>query len=313
LEAKRFQGEALEPIEYCFFYNSLLKSLTFHSLEIPMTSEHKMWKESAAIKPELETDRLSAKAEQCSILSADLAKLLSDLSVDVKNALDQLQEVQSAVNRKKEELKALHDLDVSTVSLKQLIEDQRAEKDSLMRLMDSWRISWGEEKERLDREEKEYLDYLRLKRQREAEEHRRQWTAEQLKAQKNIEEDLRAAKQRCQQMQEAMEQDCLERKQILQGKELECSRLIQELERLMVRVNSHSKPEEDILVQENPEISILENASAEESGSIMFSLKDMAVLQGGKTESPNADDAEKRNSTTLKLSPKKFPKFTNAW
>jgi hypothetical protein len=208
-----------------------------------MTGEHELHGNSAVTESELETDELLTRAERFSILSAGIARILSDLTTEMKKALDQFHATQSVVEIKKKELRMLHDIDVSAMSLKQLIEDQRAQRENLERLRNSHRANWEGEKARLDREEKEYRDNIKIQRQCEEEEYRRTWASELLKAQQSIEEDLRVAKQRCRQMQETMERDCLEREQILQGKELECSRLMQELERLMLRVNSHVKPE----------------------------------------------------------------------
>jgi hypothetical protein len=324
-----------------------------------MAGEQRKSEESATMEPEFNADAFSAKVEQFSIGSADIAKLLSDLSMKVKKAWSQFHAIQLVIKHKKEELKTLHDLDVSTVSLKQLIEDQRVQKQNLERLMDSRRASWEEEKTRLDQQEKEYRDNLKIQCQPEEEEHQRRLAAEQLKAQKIIEEDMRSAKQRCRQMQETVERDCLEREQILREKELECSRLIQELERFMLIINPHAKPqnaassklshkslpdlfnfenssdsannylegrecerfptvlhgedtlilekpEEDRLAQEYPASSILGNASVEELRSMLLSSKNTLTSPGREIESSHAGIAMKRDSTTLKFSPKKI-------
>jgi hypothetical protein len=212
-----------------------------------MTGENRMLGDSAVTKSEFETDEFLTRAEKFSILSSGIASILSNLTREMKKALDQFHEIQSAVELKKKELKKLHDIDVSVMSLKQLIDDHQAQRDNLDRLMDSRRASMEEEKSRLDREEKEYRDNLKIQRQHEEEEYRHRWASERLKAQKNIEEDLRAAEQRCRQMQETKERECLEREQILHGKELECNRLIQEIEQLMLRVHSRVKPEKSVL------------------------------------------------------------------
>jgi hypothetical protein len=314
-------------------------------MEVLMTDEQEKSEESATMEPEFNAEAFSAKAEQFSILGSDIAKLLSNLSREVNGAWKQFHAIQLVINHKKKELKTLHDLDMSASSLKQLMENQRAQKENLERLMDSQRASWEEERAKLDREEKEYLDNLKIQRQREEEEHQSIWAAEQLKAQTSIEEDLRAAKQRCLQMQDSIERDCLEREQILREKELECSRLIQELERFMMLINPHAKlqnaapsdfannyqeplegregvrfptnlhgddalipekPEDDRLAQEYPAVSVLGSVSVEESRSILFPPRNMPVFQGRKIDSPNTGIAIKRDSMTLKFSPKKI-------
>jgi hypothetical protein len=212
-----------------------------------MTGENKMIGDSAVMKSELETHELLTSAEKFSILSAGIAKILSNLTTEMKKALDQFHAIQSAVELKKKELRMLHDIEASAVSLKQLIDDHQVQRENLERLMNSRRANLEEEQARLDREEKEYQDNLKIQRQHEEEEYRRLRVSEELRAQKRIEDDLQATEQRCQQMRETTERECLEREQILQEKESECSRLIQELEQLMVRVTSHAKPEKTVL------------------------------------------------------------------
>jgi hypothetical protein len=206
-----------------------------------MTEEDKVLGKSALTKSEMEADGLLAKAEEFSILSASIAKILSDISMEMKKALEQFHTIQSVIELKKKELTLLHDVDVSAVSLQQLIEDHQLQRENLELLMNSRRASWEEEKARLDREEKEYQDNLKNQRQREEEEYRRIWASEQLKAQQSIEEDLIAAKQTCQQMQETMERDYLEREHILGEREMECSRIIQELEQFTRKLGTHAK------------------------------------------------------------------------
>jgi hypothetical protein len=188
-----------------------------------MINEQEKPEESATVELEFNADELSAKSEKFSILSADMTKILSDLSSEVKRTWRQFQAVQSAVDLKREELKSLHDLDVSAASLKQLIEDQRLQKGKLERLMESQRSSWEEEKTRLDRENNEYRDKLAIQRQRE-------------------EAELLVARQEYQKMREEIELQCLEREQTLHERELELGRLIQEIERFMSKIDKHDKP-----------------------------------------------------------------------
>jgi hypothetical protein len=209
-------------------------------MEVLMADEKS--EEPATVEPEFNAEMLSAKAERFSGLSAEIAKILSELFNDLKISLDTLHAVQSAVDLKKNELKMLHDLDVSAVSLKQLIEDHRVQTENLECLIRSRRARWEEEKARLDREEKEYRDILKIQRQREEEEYRSMWAEEQLDAQKRLEEDLESVRQNCHRMQETMEKTWLEREQIIRGKELECSRLIHEIERFMLKLSMHAKP-----------------------------------------------------------------------
>jgi hypothetical protein len=208
-----------------------------------MTGENKIPGETAVTKSELEEDEFLTKAEKFSILSAGISKILSDLSMELKKSMDQFHALQSAADIKKKELMMLHGIDATAMTLKQLIEDQRAQKENLERLMNNQSARWEEEKARLDREEKEYQDNCKVQRQREEEEYRRMWAAEQLKGKQRVEEDLSAAQERCRQMQEAMERDCREREQTLQKRELECSRLIEEIEQLIGKLNTRAKPQ----------------------------------------------------------------------
>jgi hypothetical protein len=214
-------------------------------MEISVINEQGKPVESSAMESELTAETLSAKTGKFSILSADIAKILSDLSIEVKRAFDQLQTLQSEVDLKKNELKMLHNLDVSAASLKQLIEDHRVQNENLERLRDSCRASWEEEKARFDREQKEYREAIQIQHQREEDEYRRRRAEEQLGAQQRLEADLEAAKQKCQRMQQALEKDCLEREQIIREKELQCSRLIQELEQFILKLNKRVKPQSD--------------------------------------------------------------------
>jgi len=208
-----------------------------------MTGENEKWDESTVFAADSHTESLSVQTERFSALASDIAKILSDLSIEVKKSSDQLRGIERDVALKREELKTLCDIETSAVSLNQLIEEQRLQKENMERLMQSRRAVWEEEKARIDQEQSEYLENLRMQRQQEEDEHRRAWAAEQLKARERVDEELRALELKSRQTREAVERDLLEREQILRGKELECARFVEELERFMSSIKSHARPQ----------------------------------------------------------------------
>jgi len=206
-----------------------------------MTGENEKRDESAELAADPAMTTLSTQAERFSILSSDIRTVLSDLSLEVNRSLEQLRDIRQAVDLKREELKTLCDIETSAVSLNQLVQDHRLQRENMERLMESRRAVWEEEKARIDQEQNEYLENLRMQRQREADDHRRTWAAERLKARETLEEELRAAELKSQQTREAIERDLLQREQVLREKELECARFVEELERFMSSLKSHAR------------------------------------------------------------------------
>ena len=73
-------------------------------------------------------------------------------------------------------------------------------------------------------------------RQRDEEEYREEWAAEQLRAKQTLEEELRALRQESMNKQEALDRDLQEREQRIMQKEKEMDLLTKELEQFMSRL-----------------------------------------------------------------------------
>jgi hypothetical protein len=183
------------------------------------------------------SDEFSSRMERLSQLGSDLGELLLELSHEVKASMEQLHGILLAIDLKKKELKALHEIDASAASLKQLIEEHRLERESFERLMVNQRNVWEEEKAQRALEEKEYVESLKIQRQQEEEKYRHAWAAEQQEARQKMDKELYAVQQISLEKQNASEREFQDREQRLQDKEQEWERLIQELERLMSRLN----------------------------------------------------------------------------
>jgi len=288
-------------------------------------------------EPLITPEALSAQVERFSRLSSDMAKLLSELSLEAKKSLDQLDKIRLAVDLKRKEFKALSE---SAASAKLQIEDHRMQRENLDHLMEGQRRAWEEEKARRAQQEREYLENLKIQRQREEEEYRHMWAVEQLKAQQKLEEELRTIQQRSLEKQQALERDCLQREQTLKEKELEWIQLIQELEQFMSRLARHTqsqsaaytelhakepslqsdfavlnspaaneeeKSRDQSLNQNRPLSPIFGNALTEESQPSLSSLKEMLLSQGRRIENLNAELSAKRETAPLKFSPKRQP------
>ncbi len=188
-------------------------------------------------------EELSTKMERVSHLSLDLSGLLSDLTREVQASMDQLEQLQSAVDVKKRELKTLYEIEASVATLERLMREQEAERENFERLMENQRSIWEEEKALHEQEEKEYLEALKARRKEEEEKYKHIWAVEHLKAQQELEEELRITQQRNVEKQKALESDIQDRDRRLQEKELEWGRLIGELEQYMERLAERAQSE----------------------------------------------------------------------
>jgi len=194
-----------------------------------------------AMEPLMNPERLSLEIERFSGLSAELSELLSRLRLEILKSAEQLSRIRSVVDAKKGELKTLHDIEASAVALERLIQDQRQQRESFERSMTDQRAMWEEEKAERTRQEEEYLENLRISRERDEEDYRQAWAAEKLKAQQKLEEELKVVRQEELQRQQALEKDLLERELTLREKELEWVQLIQELEQFMSKLTRRAQ------------------------------------------------------------------------
>jgi hypothetical protein len=189
----------------------------------------------------VDAERIAGEIKRFSHLSSDLMECLSGLSRNLQSSLEQLNEIQSEINLKKEELKRLYDIEVSATALHQLREDHRLRKESFEILMESQRNSWEEEKARRAQEDKEFLENLKIQRQREEEEYRQKLAIEQQDARQKVDEEMRALQQENRLKLGALEVDYRHRESILKEKESEWTQLIQELEEFMSRLANHAR------------------------------------------------------------------------
>jgi chromosome segregation ATPase len=167
---------------------------------------------SGRSEPVMAAEDLSTAIEHFSHLSSGMTKILSDLSRIVQGSAEQLKAIQSAVEVKKSELK----------SLEAQVESERRTRE--------------EEKMHQSQQENEYVENLKIQRQREEEEYKRAWDLEKAKARQQLDEELRLIRQENRLKQEAIERDCLRREMALKEKEVEWVQLTQELEQFMSRL-----------------------------------------------------------------------------
>jgi hypothetical protein len=189
----------------------------------------------------LRAEKLSIEIDRFSGLSSELTAILTLFSQEIKTAAEQLNRIRAAVDLKKKELKDLHGIEASVAALDRLAVEHQGKKEALERLMADQRAQWEVEKARRTREEKEYAENLRIRREREEEESRQRVAGEKLKAQQKLEEEMRILQQEGLQKQQALERDCLERELILKEKELEWVQLIQELEQFMSKLTRRTQ------------------------------------------------------------------------
>jgi hypothetical protein len=185
-------------------------------------------------EPSMSAEELSLVIERFSGISAELTGILSRLSREVNISAAQLDRVRAAVDSKKKELKTLREIEAVAVALERLVLDHQRQKDALDRAIAEQRAAWEVEKANRAQEDKEYLENLRVRREREEEVYGRAWAAEKLRAQQKLDEELRA-------IQQEIEKDCLQREARLKEKELEWVRLTEELEQFMSRLAQRAR------------------------------------------------------------------------
>ncbi len=239
-------------------------------------------------EPLMRAEKLSGDIERFSNLSSELTQVMLRLSREIKISSEQLNQIRSEVESRKNELKTIRGIEASAAALERITEDYRQQKESFERVMANQRALWEEEKGNRLREEREYLENLRMRREREEEENRQKWAAEKLKAQQKLEEELNAIQQESLEKQQALERDCLQRELILKEKELEWVQLIQELEQFMSkltrRTQAHAaaRPGEAAAQPAFQEVVSSEPAAGEVDS--ISSLKEMLVSQGRRIE-----------------------------
>ena len=242
-------------------------------------------------EPLMRAEKLLGDIERFSNLSSELTQVMLRLSREIKISSEQLNRIRSEVESRKNELKTIRGIEASAAALQRITEDYRQQKESFERIMANQRTLWEEEKGNRAREEKEYLENLRMRREREEEENRQKWAAEKLKAQQKLDEELKAIQQESLEKQQALERDCLQRELILKEKELEWVQLIQELEQFMSKLTRRTQAHAAARPGEAAaQPAFQETASSEqmakEPGEVdsISSLKEMLVSQGRRIE-----------------------------
>jgi colicin import membrane protein len=196
---------------------------------------------SEDLEQRVQSQRLPSELERFSVISSEMKNFISDLSLKVERATEQLHGIRMEVEIKKKELETLHDIEVSATEMEQLLEAHRMQKETLDRLLESHRSQLEEEKARQVQEEREYLEHRELRRRREEEEYRKRWAEEQSNAKRKLEDEMRMIQRQNLEKQETLNKDLLQREQRLREKEQEWIRLVQELEEFMSRLTSRTQ------------------------------------------------------------------------
>jgi hypothetical protein len=251
-------------------------------------------------------------------LSAEMTNILSDLSRKSQLASDQLQVLRAEIDQKKQELKVLYEIEISALSLNQLKEEHRIQKENLERLIANQQTIREEEKEHFAMEEREYRENLGVARRREEEEYQHMRQTEQIAARENFEQELRIIQQKQTDLQAALEKDFLEREQILRRKEQDAVRLIQELERFMnklvLRDKSQVPSPADLHIKTIPSAADSFTSSsyspegelaAQSPTPILASVNEMLLSLNKKSEALKDELSTKQESALLQFSFKK--------
>lgn len=141
-------------------------------------------------------------------LSAELTRILGDLSRKVSDASERLRDTEWEIVRRKRELETLYEIEASAETLGRLREEQRLERENLERL----RAEQGRVRE-----------------------------AEQAEARRKFEEELQALRQRAMERHEALDRDHERRERAIEGREREAARLLGEVETLLGRIALRSR------------------------------------------------------------------------
>ena len=172
-------------------------------------------------------EKFTRAMERFSVLSTEMITLLMGLSQEINRSAEELDAVQSAVELKKRELETIRDAEQLARELELQIEILLNQKADLERSVIDQRSAWEEEKAQRAREDDEWTNARR---------------GEQIKARQELEEELRVIRDRNQEAQNAREQNLADRDLILQRKEAEWNRLIQDLDQFLSKLSGRSFP-----------------------------------------------------------------------
>jgi hypothetical protein len=193
--------------------------------------------EKSGIEPIIRAEDIILNVERFTKLSSELTGVLSNLSQEIREAAEQLNDIRIAVDAKKRELKTLHGIEATAVTLERMALDYQRRKESLEREIAEQRALWDEEKAKRAQEEREFQESVRVRREREEEAFRQNWANERNLAQRKLEEELKLMQEESLERQRALERGFLERELKLKEKELEWMKLVQELEQFLSRLS----------------------------------------------------------------------------
>ena len=241
---------------------------------IPGLKEPVAKAEKSEIEPLLRAETLSLNVERFSKISLDLTSVLTQLSQGVQAAVEQLDSIRAAVDAKKKELKNLHGIEATAVTLERMALDYQRQKESLERTIADQRAIWEEEKSVRAKEEEEYQATLRIRREKDEEAFQHQWAAERHLAQRKLEDDLKLMQEENLEKQRSLERGFLERELKLKEKELEWMKLAQELEQFMLRLTRRMQVQSNV-GSEFPQA----EATSQETESLNSSESDVSSLR----------------------------------
>jgi hypothetical protein len=258
-------------------------------------------------------DAIDFSVDRFAKLSKAIIDIISELSQSVHESENQLKAINSEIDLKKKELAALHAIDASAASVKQLEEAQRVQKDQLERLISDQRSLWEEEKALIAQEEIEFQANLKVQRCREEEEYRRAREFEQLEIDRKFKQELQTVWQNTKARQEEKENELIQREQSLIEKERESALLIQGLEgflsQLELRLNSErAVPTETRKSVDFPKGGFSKSSQSsfdEDESQILMPVNEMALSLNQSMEDPPEGIPLKQESTLLQFSFKK--------
>jgi hypothetical protein len=174
--------------------------------------------------------------QKISGLGLEISKALAELSGKIVAEVERLNAVREAVALEAAELTRLHKIDTAATALDQLIQDNRAQKESLETEISAQRAAWAEEERERLREQKEYDEALKKQRQREAEDFEYKKVLERKKAQDKYDEEVRLQEKKNKEKQETLEKSWQQREATLKEREEELARLKLEVDAFPARL-----------------------------------------------------------------------------
>ena len=168
-------------------------------------------------------------AQKISHLNIEISKTLSDISEKLMAEVNLLAKVREAIDLEKQELNRLHKIDVSLLSIDQLVEDYKTQKTDLENEIEQIQGSWEEEQKLKEKKIKEDEEFLKKSRQRENDDYEYKKNLERKKEQDQYEESVRLQDKKNREQQETLEKSWKERETTLKSQEEELSQFRKEV------------------------------------------------------------------------------------